>query len=408
MRITAEDIYVLSYSSVSALPHKKLSMCLKQNIGLDATHISEPDVESQDIHDLHTLTEMYLKIQDKVSSLEGTVKLQSAKIESLENQPTQTKLELVKSKVNTNPKEISMDQIEDGQGEQLETELGTLPNPSQSDDDTPKVNPPTYAAAVRNETEVEENDGDERQIVIPESQRAPSHKPSTALPGRNNEDPPFRHSANERKNIQRGKVNLRAAVRQGSVRCSSNRDFHISAANQDNKGSYLVYVGNLQVDTMEETLRKHLSTVKIKDVADIISLKGRNSDKSTAFCVSFNNESEMGKMFQDKLWPLGVKVRPFYPSKRYSNNSRPQQHQIRIRPSYANSRLWHNKFKVLQYNQSRRNKGHEWQSNHFYDSQNNYRDYQHDRDNKDFYNNVSDNQNNNDSYRKSHYQARFW
>ena len=80
------DIYVLSYSSVSALPHKKLSKCLKQNIGLDATNISEPDVESQNIHDLHTLTEMYLKIQDKVSSLEGTVKLQSVKIESLENQ----------------------------------------------------------------------------------------------------------------------------------------------------------------------------------------------------------------------------------------------------------------------------------------------------------------------------------
>ena len=289
---------------------------------------------------------------DKVSSLEETVKLQKDQICALEEQITQIMVE----PINYRSRGVSRDQAEGGQGEQMTSESRTPPKPPQSEDDTTKP-PPTYAAMAKiGETKI---GGTQRQKLGPGSQNGSSQQPISQRESSNTEDEPFRHSVRERKNIQRGNVGFRAAVKMKDIRGSSTNAFCISSTSQTQTKSYLVYVGNLDVGTTEENLRKHLLTVKVKDVADVISLRGKQSHRHVSFCISFNNENSMRKVlvFEPTLWPVGVVVRPFHPSKRQMK-SRPQPRHLRYqkRRKLVNP-SWHNRFESLSHDGSQ---GYDW------------------------------------------------
>ena len=231
---------------------------------------------------------------DKVSSLEETVKLQKDQICALEEQITQIMVE----PINYGSRGVSRDQAEGGQREQMTSEPRTPPKPPQSEDDTTKP-PPTYVAVAKiGETKI---GGTQRQKLGPGSQNGSSQQPISQRESSNTEGEPFRHSVRERKNIQRGNVGLRAAVKMKDIRGSSTNAFCISSTSQAQNKSYLVYVGNLDVGTTEENLRKHLLTVKVKDVADVISLRGKQSHRHVSFCISFNNENSMRKVFEPTL-----------------------------------------------------------------------------------------------------------
>ena len=78
--VLVEDIhvYIFTFSAVNALAHKNHSSRLKQQPDLDSTHASDtqkvPDI--QDSHDQQSLVELCIKLQEKISVLETSVKLQ--------------------------------------------------------------------------------------------------------------------------------------------------------------------------------------------------------------------------------------------------------------------------------------------------------------------------------------------
>jgi hypothetical protein len=88
----AEDVFVFGFSAVNGLPDKRLSKCLKPALDLDDTHISVLDEDTQETHDINSLVELCVTLQEKVNSLETIVKDQNKRIATLEVQNTCTKI----------------------------------------------------------------------------------------------------------------------------------------------------------------------------------------------------------------------------------------------------------------------------------------------------------------------------
>jgi hypothetical protein len=368
----AEDIFVFSFSAVNALSHKKLSKCLKQQIDLDATHVSDAEPELQDIHDQQSLIELCIKLQDKIRSLEETSKKQNDRILVLEDQVTNILISpLSAPRDQSHPKDGSKDQAEGGvagqpqtAGQAIQTDLAT---PPQLDDDPP-FPPPPYHTATTDDLAERASDATQRQNTVnPEPQGAPSQQTTTNQLV-NPSDTDFRHTSRQRKNIQKGQIGLRSAVPHTDIRGTSSNTYCISAAGQSSTNTFLVYVGNLDVGTTDQDLRRHISTQGITDVSDVISLKGKYSSKQASFCVSFNNASDMKKMFQADIWPIGVIIRPFRPSNRqrghnrshhgpsqynrtsghYSRNNRRTTDKNRRYRTGSDRQQWENRFDVFQ------------------------------------------------------------
>ena len=91
-----------------------------------------------------------------------------------------------------------------------------------------------------------------------------------------------------------------------------------------------MYVGKLSPNTTCDDIRCHLTDIHIGDVNDVIKLNGRNKQKESSFCLSFNSEVSMVKSFVPEIWPAGVIVRPFRPAR--SRNRRGSQDNGNTRP----------------------------------------------------------------------------
>jgi hypothetical protein len=125
--LLAEDIYITSFSAINKIADKKLNKCFKQS-DLDASQCSTVEDDSQENQDLKSLIELCLTLQEKVSSLEQTVKSQNDRINALETNSTTDKLNIL------NLQNRSMDQPEAGaSGGHVKTKPGTLGAPSQAD-----------------------------------------------------------------------------------------------------------------------------------------------------------------------------------------------------------------------------------------------------------------------------------
>ena len=290
-----EDIYLFSFSAINSLPDKHLSKCFKQqiNFDLDTSRVSVQDDEviqdSQDTTGEQTMIEMYVKLQDRLKSLEAIVKSQAGKIESLEKVVATNKQKENRSESKTT--DTSMDQGEGGGSAAVQegADLDRAGQPSHSGDEVKSVD-----------------------FVNPSTQ--------TQIQRTGHEDG-FRHSTWQRKNILKG-GQVKSIVNQPEVKGTSHNNFDIKACVSETSGIYAVYVGKLQHSSTTEKIRAHLNKVKIGGVADVISLNNRPNKTEASFCVSLNDEESAKKIFNPSLWPSEVLVRPFRPSRGKYRSSR--------------------------------------------------------------------------------------
>ena len=402
-----EDIYVFSYTAVNAWAHKKLPKCLKPQSDMDSSHVSDIEPESQELNDQQSLIELCIKLQDRIKSLEDSSKTQNDRIIELEKQVTNARLQsILVPRDHSNSQDGSMDQADGGVDELNGAEPRILPPPPPAEDDPP-FPPPSYDIATNDVTDERATDAAVRQNSNPRSPRARSQQ-ERAKQGNPLIIPEeeFRHSSTERKRIQKGNIGLRAAVSQNDIRGTSENQHCISAAKQSPNNTLLVYVGNLDTATSEKDLRKHLANMQIQNVSDVIKLTGKYSSRYASFCVSCNSETEMKNMFNTELWPMGVLVRPFRPSRRRLNFSKPtgnswrnptkprQPQRHNMRKSKNNRDTGKNRFEVLQDGyQSRHEDRDDWgynvvdgKGNHYDPYANEYRIYNsHDADHSGYH-----------------------
>jgi hypothetical protein len=317
----AEDIYVFAFSAVNSLPDKRLTKCLKPVLDLDATHLSSDD-DVTDAPNIQNIVELCIQLQDKVNKLEKTVKSQNDRIAILEGNATNAQMNTL-GRLDNKSRRGARDQAEGGVAEQPATgaEPGPQAAPSQPGD------------APSDKTQI--NKVVQERVAIGEAQRKPTQNPGPqgAPPqqavnpnpgGEAVEDGGFRHTTQERRNIQRGQHRLRAAATdQADVQGTSTENHRISAAPQS--GRHLVYVGKLSPNTTNALIRQHLHDNNITDIADVVCLTNRFPSSEVSFCVSLDNEASMNKMFESNMWPLGVVIRPFRPSRPRRSNYRGTQ-----------------------------------------------------------------------------------
>lgn len=334
--LLAEDIYVYGFSAINALPDRRLSKCMKPTLDLDSTSLLEQEPENNDIHNIQSLTELCIQLQDNVRKLQETVKAQENRIMVLETQVTVDQIKSLGASTNTSTQNRSRDQAEGGVPEQPHrADPGTqVPVPQPGDDQQQRPASQPQAAASGDDA----NGGAPgQQHVNPGPQGAPPHLADNATHPNGGEDADFRHSARERKDILRGNIGIMAAVQQNDIRGSSKRAHCISAVKQSTAGTHLVYVGGLSPDTTANDLRRHLSSVNITNIADVIDLKGKYRSKQASFCVSFDNVNAMQNAFKCEFWPEGVHVRTFRAGGRRSPKA--TDHQGRqSRRDYAQDR----------------------------------------------------------------------
>ena len=126
---------------------------------------------------------------------------------------------------------------------------------------------------------------------------------------------PFRHTDKEGKNILR-KPRPKPVEKLKPVA--------IKPSKQSSARTYLVYIGKLDRDTSEDSVRCHLAEIGIDsdDIADIIKLKSKNNDESS-FCISLNTMEANEAVLADNQWPKGIRVRKYFrdfKSMTYSRN----------------------------------------------------------------------------------------
>ena len=118
----------------------------------------------------------------------------------------------------------------------------------------------------------------------------------------------FRHSSRERKNI------LKKPKVVNKVK---------AAPFLDRKSStYLLYVGNVAIETNEKAIRDHLCDIGVKcdDIADILALNSKNPHYAS-FCISLNTAEAEETALGAYKWPSGIKVPRFYRQVKSSGGS---------------------------------------------------------------------------------------
>ena len=335
--LLAEDIYVFCYSARNALPDKRLNkICLKPELDLDSTNITVIDDDSQNVHDIQSLIELCVQLQEKVSLLENKIQSQHDRILVLEASDTTTKIGLLIDR----PTIRSKDQAEGG----VTGQPGFQEAPSQPDEDRkhspiqrlPNAKSTDSSAGIRAPRQLVNADpGPQDALSNPvPAQTKKKDGPVPALkdsPAQNDgpeaasqqiqcPDSGFQYSNQERRKILKGNFRQNAANGQTDIRGTSSARHRIKAAIDPSSNKYLVYVGKLALSTTCDDVRCHLSDFEINNVFDVINLNGNSRYKENSFCISLGSELAMLKVFDPEMWPSGVVVRPFRPAKSNRRN----------------------------------------------------------------------------------------
>ena len=92
------------------------------------------------------------------------------------------------------------------------------------------------------------------------------------------------------------------------------RRFRIEAAkvnaHSNKPGVIAIYVGHMNENSTETSLKDHLRDIGITSVTGIVNLRCRLQGK-TSFCVSLDSQRDEEKMYKPENWPAGVRDRPF-------------------------------------------------------------------------------------------------
>ena len=248
--LLAEDIYVIGFSAINAIPDKLLGKCLKPTLDLDSTSLSEKEPDHSDNGDIQSLTELCVRLEEQIQGLTRTVKSQGDRILALETHITVNQLNSLDK---SSSKEGSMDRAE---GMTSEKSIRAVPESQPGDDQQSEPTPPAQAENTRDLS------GEASNKVHPGPKTAPSNLLSNPRQESTDDNTGFRHSSHERKAIQRGNIGHRKAVQLEDISGSSTKEHCISSISQPDSEKHLVYVGRLSPDTTASDLRRHLSRNK--------------------------------------------------------------------------------------------------------------------------------------------------
>ena len=214
--LLAEDVYVFGFSAINALPDRRLSKCLKPTLDLNSTSLSEheDDISTNDAHDIQSLTEMCILLRDEVKTLQKTVKTHVNRISVLETQFTAAQIQLLDSKKNKHVSVRSRDQTE---GEVTEQPAGADPGtrePASQPGDDQQQRPASQPQCCSFQR---------RHWWSPKAplrqswpQWVPPHQ--AIIPDEDTQDiDNFRHSTQQRRQILRGNLGIRAATQKRDI-----------------------------------------------------------------------------------------------------------------------------------------------------------------------------------------------
>ena len=157
----------------------------------------------------------------------------------------------------------------------------------------------------------------------------------------------FRLPKKQRKQIQNGKIPTHKKKNnpKKEVTGASELQHQIKAAapvtaQGETKTAY-VYIGNLEKDTEEEDLRRHLTVIGVQYTLDVIRLNSRSS-KSSSFCVIVDNKTNEDKLYNSDNWPTGTRIRPYRETQTHYQDSQrrnPSQRR-RYQHTYSDYNYW--------------------------------------------------------------------
>ena len=117
IKMLVEDIYVFAFSTLNGLAHAKLSKCLKPMFEQNASLIQDNDIN----RDGSGLIDICLKLQERIESLERTVKSQNKGITELESQATLNLIEKLKDKSENVGTTVKLQSIKPDTGDSTKT-----------------------------------------------------------------------------------------------------------------------------------------------------------------------------------------------------------------------------------------------------------------------------------------------
>ena len=298
---------------------------------MDSTQLSVSDGDGKDIENVQSLVLLCAQRETEIKRLKETVKSQGERISDLEKYQTQNDVKSLADTKKVAIPEVPKDQKNAPEQEVVATcisrNLGAL---SQSSNEISRRK--SEGIPLKN------------KIPAPESRGEPSNSDEKDGSGRiSGDEDGFRHTTKERKEIKRGKLPLRAATGHTDVTGTSTGSHGISASLQGQNAPYLIYVGRLNPHTTTEQLREHMHAVGITDIADVLELN-QKSNVQKSFCVSVNGANSKDRAFEANLWPVGVIVRPFRPSKprrRFNYYQRGSSGFSRVQPPRNQGKQFH-------------------------------------------------------------------
>jgi hypothetical protein len=303
MTCLADEVFIMGFSLVNKLMHKRLLKLLKPK---KEEGDKSPILSDDERLSYAELVARYLSMQATFTDLKSLVKQLSTRISVLEEERNRSHVT----------------------GDSYHSHPKTKDTVSKDCDNPEKPNAVKVLAEVHHDIL-----GNKQKPPMMVDSIDPEDKDTSE---QLTQDAPFRHTRRDRKNILR----------------KSRVMSHVQAAPKISKvqsETCLVYVGKLKTDTTEKAVRAHLHEIGIdhEDVADILRLNNKNRDYAS-FCISINTNESEAVALRRSNWPSGVAVRKFQ-RKTYTT-----QNRSRISPNYyseARSRV-HNT-RSRQYRQPR-------------------------------------------------------
>ena len=267
-----EDIYILGNSIVNKMKDRRLSRILKPKT--DTATIS--DHQSEDtLMETSDLVETCVLLRDTVTNLSGTIGALTNEISDLRDKIARLEKRLSRHPMHGN----------NHQAEQQATSNVIVP-----------IQRPT---SLEGDQEQESHDQNTRPLETEDSDST---------------DNEFRLPVSQLRKLRRGQLKVQRTSHNEVVGSAPVRRFRIEAAkvnaHSNKPGVIAIYVGHMNENATETSLKDHLRDIGITSVTGVVNLRCRLQGK-TSFCVSLDSQHDEEKMYKPENWPAGVRVRPF-------------------------------------------------------------------------------------------------
>ena len=267
-----EDIYILGNSIVNKMKDRRLSKVLKPRTGSETVSHRQPEdavIETSD------LVETCVLLRDTVTNLSGTIGTLTNEISDLRDKIATLEMKLSRLPMHRNNDETEQQVTSDDIGT---IQRPTNPEGNQEQEPHDQNTPPI---------EIEDSDSTDNEFRLPVSQL---------------------------RKLRRGQLKVQRTSHNEVVGSAPARRFRIEAAkvnaHSNKPGVIAIYVGHMNENSTETSLKDHLRDIGITSVTGIVNLRCRLQGK-TSFCVSLDSQRDEEKMYKPENWPAGVRDRPF-------------------------------------------------------------------------------------------------